>query len=191
MVSAALINHIAHVVELGAKEEMIDTNTFRVVTAMQDGKAVRDWPSLTLPGISVSRMLSFVVSDKPVSSICAMADPIPARLSLINLLPESIIDRSESHGSFAGLGAVDSLSKTSNRKISIEHKFFSAMRAVPSFFSFFVAFEFTSIAAKVLTSRASSIFNRVGPACITFVMKWHGGILLQPGRNVNQASAIA
>lgn len=191
MVSAALGNHIVDVVGLSSEEQMINSDTLRIVTSMEHEEPIGDRSVLSFPRITMNWVLLFIVADESIPTIGAMSSPIPAVVSFCNLLQESFFKRAKPHRSFAGFRAVPCFRKPLQGKARVKRVLNSAMLAFSCFRSRFVAFELAQVPAKLLKRIAPAFSHYVNAARCAFVSEWHGGILLQPGRKVNQAAAIA
>ena len=129
---ATLLNHIVHVIQLGAQEQMINAHAKRIVAFVQDKKAVGNLSSLALPGVMMNASLLAIPGNHPITtaSPATVASPIPARISLFHLLPESLFYWAMSRTCLAGFRAEFSLQSILSGSTARAWKHFLAPRTL-------------------------------------------------------------
>jgi hypothetical protein len=83
---------------LCTKEQMIGIDAHGVVATMKNAKIIRNRTVIYLPGFSVGKNISIVVSESPVPILVKYACPIPANVeifSAVNSGPEPIFASSD------------------------------------------------------------------------------------------------
>ena|SRR3990167_6182634 len=92
---AAFIDHIRVIISLGPKEEMVGANTVTDIAAMASIEPWRNWPIAQLVSDPVSPFLVTTDTEGAIARAGKRGTcPEPAIARAINLLPESICDRS-------------------------------------------------------------------------------------------------
>ena len=167
---------------------MGNTNTLRVIATVKNEEAISNWPSLSFPCVTVSLPLSLIPREEAVPPCLAVPCPVPARVRFLDLLPESFLCRTVLVNSFARSRAENGFIKTPNAELWIKPVFSAALRAASCFLSRLVAFEFACVITKLLRRFISTVKHKLFTASEASVKKWHGEILVQDGRNVNNVA---
>lgn len=91
VISPPFRHHILNVVLAGSKEEMIGTNTRRVVAVMEHPQAVRDRAVRYLPRKPVCYVVGLLKSHLPISMRVSGRSPKPTFTRLIDFAPEGLV----------------------------------------------------------------------------------------------------
>jgi hypothetical protein len=91
---ASLANHVADVVGVGAKEEVIGANTRRVIAAVQDVESRGDCPEMQLPRDAMGGANAAVTDvQETVSAAVVIAGPRPTAIASVYASPEALLNR--------------------------------------------------------------------------------------------------
>lgn len=98
---ASLVDHVPHVVLLGAQEQMIRIYTRRIIATVQNAKSVGDWAIGHMPRQAMRQNVLAAFLDCSVSVICTGGHPDPAGVGLAYALPKPNFQRHDPFSNYA------------------------------------------------------------------------------------------